>query len=93
MHTLDDIAQLRQSLADLRCGALSVVIFVQRLPDVSNLLGRLPPRYAEVWQGLIDRLQSGALFSEESCSFSQTELLDSLTLWLDKAEAQLHNTP
>jgi hypothetical protein len=30
------------------------------------------------------------LFSEESCSFSQTELLDSLGLWLDKAEQQLH---
>jgi hypothetical protein len=91
MHTLDEITQLRRSLADLRAGALSVVTFVQRLPDVSTLLGRLPPRYAEVWQGLIDRLQSGALFSEESCSFSQTELIDSLAMWLDKAEAQLQN--
>jgi len=29
------------------------------------------------------------LFSEESCSFSQSELLDSLSLWLDKAQRLL----
>jgi hypothetical protein len=39
--------------------------------------------------GLIDRLESSALFSEESCSFSQVDLLDSLAMWLDKAEQQL----
>ena len=53
----------------------------------------LPARYAEVWHGLIDRLQSGALFSEESCSFSQTDLIDSLALWIDKAEKQIATTP
>lgn len=91
MQAQAHIVQLRQSLTDLRTGSLSVVAFVQALPDVSVLLDRLPPRYTEVWQGLIDRLQSGALFSEESCSFSQTDLIDSLTLWLDKAEAQLQS--
>lgn len=89
MHAQTDIAQLRQSVSDLRAGTLSVVAFMQSLPDVSALLAQLPARYAEVWHGLIDRLQSGALFSEESCSFSQTDLIDSLSLWLDKAEKQL----
>jgi hypothetical protein len=37
----------------------------------------------------VDRLESSALFSEESCSFSQTDLLDNLALVLDKAEAKL----
>jgi hypothetical protein len=37
----------------------------------------------------LDRLESSALFSEESCSFSHSELLDSLNLWLDKAEQKL----
>jgi len=54
------------------------------------LLHALPARYREVWLDLLDRLESSALFSEESCSFSQTDLFDSLALWLDKAEQQLH---
>jgi hypothetical protein len=29
------------------------------------------------------------LFSEESCSFSQRDLLDSLSLWMSKAKTQL----
>jgi hypothetical protein len=38
---------------------------------------------------LLDRLESSALFSEESCSFSQKDLLDNLQVWVDKARAQL----
>jgi len=38
---------------------------------------------------LLDRLESSALFSEESCSFSQSALLDNLDLWMQKAAAQL----
>lgn len=53
------------------------------------LLAALPARYAEVLHGLLDRLESGALFSEESCSFSQKDLIDSLQMWLDKAGAAL----
>jgi hypothetical protein len=49
------------------------------------LLAALPPRYGEVWLGLIDRLESSALFNEESCSFSQSALLDNLEGWLVKA--------
>lgn len=53
----------------------------------------LPPRYAEVLLNLLDRLESSALFSEESCSFSQKDLLDSLQLWIDKARATLNSRP
>lgn len=49
----------------------------------------LPPRYGEVLGQLLDRLEAGALFSEESCSFSQKDLLASLQIWLDKAKASL----
>jgi len=38
---------------------------------------------------LIDSLQSSALFTEESCSFSREDLLDSLQTWIDKARARL----
>ena len=55
----------------------------------TDLLAALPPRYAEVLNGLLDRLESGALFSEESCSFSQKDLVASLQMWVDKAREQL----
>ena len=84
-----ELSQLRQSLNDLRAGTLTVVAFVRDMPSTAALFDALPQRYAEVWQGLIDRLQSSALFSEESCSFSQTDLIDSLALWIDKAEKHL----
>jgi hypothetical protein len=54
-----------------------------------ELLAALPPRYGEVLLNLLDRLESSALFSEESCSFSQKDLLDNLQVWVDKARAQL----
>ena len=38
---------------------------------------------------LLDRLEASALFDEESCSFSQKDLVDSLKLWVDKAELRL----
>jgi len=37
----------------------------------------------------MDRLESSALFSEESCSFSQRDLIDSLQMWADKAALRL----
>ncbi|HTH10662.1 hypothetical protein [Acidovorax sp.] len=57
--------------------------------EQAQLLAALPPRYTEVLLGLLDRLESSALFSEESCSFSQKDLLDSLQMWVDKARGLL----
>ncbi|RYF83079.1 MAG: hypothetical protein EOO29_04740 [Comamonadaceae bacterium] len=66
---------------------------VGRLCDTARhtreLQAALPPRFAEVLLNLLDRLESSALFSEESCSFSQKDLLDSLQLWADKARDRL----
>jgi hypothetical protein len=47
----------------------------------------LPPRYLDVLQSLLDRLESSALFTEESCSFSQRDQFASLQMWLDKARS------
>lgn len=85
-----DLTQLRQSLTALRSNTLNVSAFANTARSTNDLLEALPPRYTEVWLGLIDRLESSALFSEESCSFSQVDLLDSISLWLDKAEQQLN---
>jgi hypothetical protein len=73
----------------LRRGTVSPAAFSRHARAQTDLLAALPPRYAEVLHGLLDRLESSALFAEESCSFSQQDLLDSLQLWLDKAAQQL----
>jgi len=79
---------LRIAMERLRSGSLSVRQFVSLWRnDTGPLLAELPSRYAEVLDSLLMRLESSALFSEESCSFSRTELLDNLSLWLDKAES------
>lgn len=83
------LSALGQSLAQLRADALGVAAFCAQARAQEPLLAALPPRYGEVWLGLLDRLESSALFSEESCSFSQSALLDNLDLWLQKAAAQL----
>lgn len=59
------------------------------MPDA---LSFLPQRYAEVLHGLLDRLESSALFAEESCSFSHTDLLDGLQTWANKAARQFEIT-
>lgn len=79
---------LQAALAPLRTGPQQLRAFVDLARSQSALLNTLPPRYAEVLHGLVDRLESSALFSEESCSFSQHDLLDSLQLWIDKARQQ-----
>lgn len=49
----------------------------------------LPQRYSDVLNGQLDRMESSALFSEESCSFSQKDQLNALKIWLEKARQQL----
>ena len=87
--TPHDLTPLRQALDALRAQSLSAHAFSALAREQTALLAALPTAYATVWHGLLDRLESGALFSEESCSFSQTDLIDSLALWLDKAQTQL----
>jgi hypothetical protein len=49
----------------------------------------LPEKFGIVLGNLLDRIEASALFSGESCSFSQQGLFDNLQLWADKAKAQL----
>ncbi len=81
---------LHTALAELRGAPHQTNAFCNAARHHTALLAALPPRYGEVLQGLLDRLESSALFSEESCSFSQKDLLDNLALWLEKAQSQLH---
>ena len=44
----------------------------------------LQKKYADVWLDLMDRLESSAMFTQESCSFSQNELLLLMHQWVKK---------
>lgn len=88
MSTPAPLAALQSQLDALRGGRLRAADFSQAARAHTVELN-LPPRYADVLHQLLDRLESSALFAEESCSFSQQDLLDSLQLWLDKASQQL----
>jgi len=82
---LPALQDLTRGLAALREGQLGAHAFSQQARAHTALIDALPPRFGPVLLGLLDRLESSALFDSESCSFSQRDLLDSLQLWLDKA--------
>ncbi|MDE2415151.1 MAG: hypothetical protein KGM60_10365 [Comamonadaceae bacterium] len=81
--------RLHHDLQALREQRLSSHAFSAAARGHSALLAALPPRYGEVLLGLLDRMEAGALFTEESCSFSHQGLADSLQLWLDKARGAI----
>ncbi|MET3390396.1 hypothetical protein [Variovorax atrisoli] len=87
LQQLDNVAARVAALRDSQGGSVATLSDEARAS--TELLGALPPRYGEVLLGLLDRLESSALFSEESCSFSQKDLLDNLQVWVDKARGQL----
>lgn len=47
----------------------------------------LPQRYLDVLERVLNQLESAALFTEESCSFSQRDMADALADWLARARA------
>lgn len=84
-----ELEAIRACLERLRQGQSSVAALCQCALQSQSLLAALPVPYTTVLQELSNRLESSALFSEESCSFSQADLLASVQLWLDKAEQKL----
>ena len=83
------VTPVQDALTAFSQGSLTASALSHTARAQTDLLATLPPRYAEVLHGLLDRLESSALFSEESCSFSQKDLLASLQMWVDKARALL----
>jgi len=88
-HMLNFTHELRQSIKDLSAEQINIGRFCQIWRGQTELLSRLPPQFAEVMENLLSRLESGSLFTEESCSFSQADLIAQLSLWLDKADTRL----
>ena len=86
---MQPILLLQSALDDLRAGRSTPAGFCRATRAQRNLLAALPLRYTEVLDQLLDRLKANALFSEESGSFSQGDLLDNLQVWIDKARTQV----
>lgn len=80
---------VRDTLDALLTGQLRPHEATERLRAQKELLAALPPRFGEVLHGLLDRLESSALFDGESCSFSQHDLHEHLRGWLEQAERRL----
>jgi len=84
----EQLEQLSQLLQGLREGRARLETLCEHA-SAAALRQALPPQFSVVLDKLIDSLQSSALFTEESCSFSREDLLDSLQTWIDKARARL----
>lgn len=80
---------LSKALEQLRSGHGSVDALAARATEATELRAALPERFETVLGDLLDRLSASVLFSEESCSFSQKDLLDGLQSWLAHARLRL----
>ena len=78
---------LAASIAAFRNGTLPADQLVATWRAAATTWPGLPPRYAAVLEKLLAPLEASALFSEESCSFSRSDLADSLGQWLQHARA------
>ena len=85
---LETLDRMNTALAQSQNGQLpqSEMIRLWRTQAASLAL---PARFDEVLHPLLDRIEASVLFSEESCSFSQKDLLASLQMWADKARLRL----
>ena len=88
MSAIATLTHMTEQLQACQQGTLSVTELTASWRNKADQLD-LPARFGEVLGNVLERLESGALFSEESCSFSQKDLLASLQVWAEKAQAQL----
>jgi len=84
---LDTLTRMTDSLTACNRGALPQSEMIRQWRNDAASLP-LPDKFGTVLGNLLDRIEASALFSEESCSFSQKDLFANLQLWADKARAQ-----
>ncbi len=84
------IEKMRSQLVSFQAGQLQLSAMSETFrEDFSQVVDQLPPGFTTVLHDVLDRLEASSLFSEESCSFSQHDLIAHLQTWLDKAQARL----
>ncbi|MDH4395850.1 MAG: hypothetical protein QE278_09245 [Limnobacter sp.] len=62
---------------------------VHRFRQEKALIAELPSVFEGALEGILERLESTAMFNEEACSFSQTDMFAALSVWVEKAESYL----
>ena len=85
---LDTLDRMTETLTACTQGQLAQSDMIRQWRSSAAVLP-LPDKFGDVLGNLLDRIEASALFSEESCSFSQKDLLGSLQVWADKAQATL----
>lgn len=86
-----NINQLTEELNAWVAGDQDTHVLIMSFRDACEQ-AKLPQKYSDVLEGVLSRLESSSLFTEESCSFSKKDLATALSLWLQKAhQASLNN--
>lgn len=85
---LDTLNRMSAALVACQQGQLSQSDMIHEWRNAAASLP-LPEKFGVVLGDLLDRIEASALFSGESCSFSQEGLFGNLQLWSDKARAHL----
>ncbi len=84
----DRLSSLPETLQAFSNGAMSVDDLARNWRDAASTHEpALPQRYIDVLERVLNQLESAALFTEESCSFSQADMVAALGDWLAKARA------
>jgi hypothetical protein len=84
----DRLTPLVDTLHDFAQSAISISDLARDWRDAAYAHEpALPQRYLDVLERLLNQLESAALFTEESCSFSQADMAGALGTWLTKALA------
>lgn len=92
MSHQEAIQSLRSALGTMPGTPSGIAALCRNWRAQTALLAALPPRFTEVAEHFLGRLEAASLFSEESCSFSQQDLLDHLGAWLDQAQLALQKS-
>lgn len=84
----DTLSALAPTLTAFTAGQLSLPALAQQWRQAAQAhQPALPARYLEVLERVLSQLESSALFTEESCSFSQGDMVAALGDWLQRARA------
>ncbi|MFN4329844.1 MAG: hypothetical protein ACK4FF_13310 [Limnobacter sp.] len=81
------IKNLAAALDEERFETISSLVHAFR--QEKALLAELPSVFEAALETILERLESSAMFSGESCSFSHSDMLAALSVWLDKARSYL----
>lgn len=89
MSIQSSLDSMQQTLDKLRNNEASTAELCKTWRAQGEVLDKLPPQYKEVMEDILGRMEAGSLFTEESCSFSQEDLVTTLDMWLDNARRTL----